>query len=487
MAANQREQELKEENLNNSWINDSRLHAEELRHLKIRLRGQNAKQSERKQISIANDYFSEQSEWGLQINKYLEVESKGKYKASNPQDAANLATLRVNAERKLTAAIELAKSGYTICSLNSVIPIIEYEELNKEDRVDAFLAVLESIIDTTNAAKKASKDSCNNQELLYELKFTQQLTKALRTAIDSAVNNLNEVSVEIHELIALATKENSPKAYKEEIEGLRIAKSRKLTAKKLSILYKKPVIRTIHHLACTGGTLLAKCLASMHSVALISEINPLNRCGSKFEPTNPLLLLERSHRELSTEERIDIFKIQIKQAFEICQKDDVDLILRDHSHTDFHFGKEVSMMCPLRDCLSIDYDLISVVTVRNPLDSYLALVSNGWEKQFYPNDLNEYSKRYLAFLEKYNELEIIRYEDFCANPLAIMKKLCEILHLEFNKDFSRSFGNKNLSGDSGRTGLEAIEVRQRRPIPKELEPYIENSKYYLELVQQLGY
>ena len=93
----------------------------------------------------------------------------------------------------------------------------------------------------------------------------------------------------------------------------------------------------------------------------------------------------------------------------------------------------------------------------------------------------------LAFLEKYNELEIIRYEDFCANPLTIMKKLCEILHLEFNKDFSRSFGNKNLSGDSGRTGLEAIEVRQRRPIPKELEPYIENSKYYLELVQQLGY
>ena len=68
-----------------------------------------------------------------------------------------------------------------------------------------------------------------------------------------------------------------------------------------------------------------------------------------------------------------------------------------------------------------------------------------------------------------------------------MKKLCEILHLEFNKDFSSSFGNKNLSGDSGRTGLEAIEVRQRRPIPKELEPYIENSKYYLELVQQLGY
>lgn len=60
-------------------------------------------------------------------------------------------------------------------------------------------------------------------------------------------------------------------------------------------------IRTIHHMACTGGTVFSKCLAVMPNVALLSEVNPLNRYGSAFEPTNPLLLLERSYRPLTTD------------------------------------------------------------------------------------------------------------------------------------------------------------------------------------------
>jgi len=41
----------------------------------------------------------------------------------------------------------------------------------------------------------------------------------------------------------------------------------------------RPLIHTLHHLACTGGTVLSKCLAAMPRVALVSEVNPLNRLG----------------------------------------------------------------------------------------------------------------------------------------------------------------------------------------------------------------
>ena len=100
----------------------------------------------------------------------------------------------------------------------------------------------------------------------------------------------------------------------------------------------KPTIRTLHHLACTGGTVISKCLASMPDVALVSEVNPLNRFGGKFEPTNPLLMLERSYRELSIDEIKEDFLGQIGQAVQNCAKDGVDLVIRDHSHTDFCRG-----------------------------------------------------------------------------------------------------------------------------------------------------
>ena len=78
------------------------------------------------------------------------------------------------------------------------------------------------------------------------------------------------------------------------------------------------------------------------------------------------------------------------------------------------------------------------------------MLFNGWEKQFYPNDINEYSKRYMCFLDKYSDLPLIRYEDFCANPVSTMQSICEILELQFNEDFLQEFGDHKLSGDSGR-------------------------------------
>ena len=133
-------------------------------------------------------------------------------------------------------------------------------------------------------------------------------------------------------------------------------------------------------------------------VALISEESD-NRHDSQFTPTNPLLLSERSLRTFTTEEKLEIFKEQVAKAILLCQKDDYDLILRDHSHTDFCRGSTVSDTLAIRDHLGEDYHLIYALTVRHPLDSYLSLIANNWE-EFEPNGINEYSKRYLAFLEK---------------------------------------------------------------------------------------
>jgi hypothetical protein len=243
----------------------------------------------------------------------------------------------------------------------------------------------------------------------------------------------------------------------------------------------------VHHLACTGGTVISKCLAAMPRVALVSEVNPLNRFGSKFEPTNPLLLLERSYRELTLEEVQEDFLSRMAQAVKICRNDGMDLVIRDHSHTDFCMGAAPREFSPIRDFLADQYELVSVVTVRHPLDSYLGLVAQGWHTQFTPNTLEEYCRRYLAFLDRYSDLPLRRYEDFCSSPEAFMQELCELLELEYSPTFLERFGTFKLSGDSGRVSTTEITPRPRRAIPDEVQGDLESSVSYKRLLEELGY
>jgi len=60
-----------------------------------------------------------------------------------------------------------------------------------------------------------------------------------------------------------------------------------------------------------------------------------------------------------------------------------------------------------------EYQLISIVTVRHPLDSYLGLIAQGWHQQFRPSSLEEICRRSLACLDHYEEVSMRRRrEDF---------------------------------------------------------------------------
>ena len=53
----------------------------------------------------------------------------------------------------------------------------------------------------------------------------------------------------------------------------------------------KPTIRIIHHFACSGGTLISRCLSSMPNVFLLSEVHPhselyLLHKGTRYLPSD---------------------------------------------------------------------------------------------------------------------------------------------------------------------------------------------------------
>lgn len=251
--------------------------------------------------------------------------------------------------------------------------------------------------------------------------------------------------------------------------------------------HQQPV-RIIHHLACTGGTVITKCLACSPNAHVLSEVDPLspmNRSGNGFAPGDLQRLWQFSNRAPSQDECVEFFLAGLARLYEVDRSKGLRLILRDHAHSHFCMGPTVPERPSLREIVQERFPVRSVVTVRHPIDSYLSLRANGW-LQFEPASLNEYAVRYQAFLDRHADSVIFRYEAFVASPREEMTRMCESLDLPFPDGFDQTFSAHRFSGDSGRRGDE-LKPRPRREMAESLLREIGESERFRSLCERLGY
>jgi len=216
-----------------------------------------------------------------------------------------------------------------------------------------------------------------------------------------------------------------------------------------SIYDDRLTVRTIHHLSCSGGTVMSKCLAVMNDVVLLSEIHPLrydyvffNDPFQQFQANYPRL------RYTSTQELKNIFYDRISWIAEKCVIEKKNLIIRDHTHSDFlmHGWSESPS---LRQFLSEKYHIKPVVTFRNPIDSYLALKANpNFETDV--GSFETYCQRVIHFLDTYAGTPVFLYEDFVENPDGVLKNICAEYDIQFDPCYREKFHLITLTGDSGR-------------------------------------
>lgn len=250
-------------------------------------------------------------------------------------------------------------------------------------------------------------------------------------------------------------------------------------------------IRTIHHLSCTGGTLFAKCIASMPQVLLLNEVDPLSTLQQHkgkplFTPTDIISLLRSGDPKISNELIASLFINNLKTIRKKQPTKTRALVLRDHSHSHFLTGESITQRPTLRDLMKDHFKLKSILTVRDPIDSFLSMQQAGWHEHFTPATFEEYCQRYLHFLNSYKGVRLIKYEDLIASPKKTMKLICKELSLEYFKGFKKTFHQFQFSGDSGRTG-DVIKERPRREIDEDLKEEIAQSDSYRDLAAKLGY
>jgi hypothetical protein len=297
--------------------------------------------------------------------------------------------------------------------------------------------------------------------------------KELADRLDEAVDLLREFS---RESLPAQTLDGPPGTLLDQCVRL-VAQSEAVPA--------EPV-RTVHHFACTGGTLICKCLAAMPNAQVLSEVDPLSPLQDpRFAPADLLQLVRQSTRGADQQMLIELFQQNLEVVYERSRQLGQRLILRDHAHSHYCTGERQQPRPSFREIVAAKLPVVSVVTVRHPMESYMSLKANGW-MHFSPPSLDEYCRRYMSFLQAYEEIPIVKYEDFLDDPHTLMRHVCDLLQLGFSEQFPDLFGVFTLTGDSGRKS-DVIETRTRREIDESLAREAESSQNYRLLQTVLGY
>jgi Sulfotransferase family len=252
------------------------------------------------------------------------------------------------------------------------------------------------------------------------------------------------------------------------------------------------MLRLVHHMARSGGTLISRCLGCMSGVLLLSEIHPLGT--AQF---NPLVQAQRWYGLLSSQDLLDVRargRIAFVDAIELIHRRAADsgqrLVLRDWSHLDFTgvpFITKPAYRLLTAEALKGRFDLRQVCTVRHPLDQWLSLrqlaVIQG------KLTLEAYLAGYRQFAAQARALGFLRYEDFAADPTAVMKGLCRALDLRFDRHFTERWSSYTfVTGDvSGSRGGTEIQPVPRRAVDPGLLDQVGANPDYRTSLELLGY
>ena len=247
-------------------------------------------------------------------------------------------------------------------------------------------------------------------------------------------------------------------------------------------------VRTIHHFACTGGTILARCIEAMPNTVLLSEIDPLSTLplrASGFAPSDLLRQSQTSLRPLDDAGVTETFLASVSAMYQAHSRFGRRLVIRDHTHSHYCTNIDPGSRQTVRDLLQERFTLRSLVTVRHPLDSYISLTNNGWV-MFEPKTLDEYCRRYFLFLDAYHDTPTLRYEDFVTNAHYFAGKIAATLALPFTDHWREILPVISMSGDSGRKSDE-ISSRPRRRVPDDIFRACGTSEQYQSLCARLDY
>lgn len=243
-------------------------------------------------------------------------------------------------------------------------------------------------------------------------------------------------------------------------------------------------IYTLHHLPASGGTIMTRAIAAMQGCVVLSEVHPDRTFWTAF---HPLVQITRGYNLLSEAEirRLDdLFMKDIEFIHRAASERGLNLVIRDHTFVDFMARNR--LYSRLVEVLQRHYTVVPLVTTRDPVDVWISCALNKWLGSLTPDT---FCFRYRKMLECFAGTPRLRYEDFVADPPAVLQKTCRLFNLAFDPDFPEKMKHiKHITGDSGRRSM-TIGPRPRRwgNLAPDAATAFLASEHYRLLCQETGY
>jgi len=256
----------------------------------------------------------------------------------------------------------------------------------------------------------------------------------------------------------------------------------------------RPVIRIIHHLGRTGGTLISRCVGCMRHVDLLSEIHP---SGRYIQPQFGPLWQANKWFGLVTPEDIAAVRCNPKMDFadaivlisRRCAERNHVLVLRDWTHLDF-IGVPFcvpSFRLTTAEALRGRFDVIQTTTVRHPVDQWLSIYTQSdWQERL---SLEDFLHGYRLFAEECVKIGFMRFEDFVSSPADRMRELCARLSIDYDHEFLDRWSDyKLITGATGKAmHRKKISALPRKHISPDILEKFERNPEYLQSLVLLGY
>lgn len=260
----------------------------------------------------------------------------------------------------------------------------------------------------------------------------------------------------------------------------------------------KPVVRIVHHLGRTGGTLFNKCLLALPDTVVLSEIHPFGHAiRSPFEQADRWFHLfgeaEIDHirglRAIPFDEMIGLIAERAAAAGKA-------LVIRDWSHVDFtpvELGLDPSFRLTTAMALADRFDIRQVATVRHPADQWLSMLDlydhNGVDLW---GHLDPFFEGVARFHEATGALPRFRYEDLVDAPLQVIEELAHGLALPFDDGFVEKVWGHETSISTANVGTRGVAMQgfgklRRRPVKAIERMRLEESALYRRACTGGGY
>jgi tetratricopeptide (TPR) repeat protein len=179
--------------------------------------------------------------------------------------------------------------------------------------------------------------------------------------------------------------------------------------------------------------------------------------------------------------RYRVFRQEIRAAYDSCLEHGRQLIIRDHAFVDFFSTQRFRSL--LLDVLKEDFEINSLITVRDPVDVWLSMIDN----RFTVKGPAEFCERYLEFLDAFEGVPLYRYEDFVTDPEVVLRGICAEFGLSYDSGFAERIGSiRYVTGGSGRQGKDISERPKRALSQAEASAFSDNESYET-LLGRLGY